>query len=189
SNRIIFKSNNFQIELKMKHLFVILLSMATFVESRAQLLKARHLFSRADSLRGQLTPLRTCYDINYYHLDVRVDPDNRYISGANLFRFTATAAFCRLQFDLFDNLRLDSVVYHGQPLPFTREYNAVFIDFPQPIGAGQVDSFTVYYSGHPIQAKRAPWDGGFDFRKDSNGKHWIATACQGLGASVWWPNK
>src|SRR5690606_36590429 len=49
--------------------------------------------------------------------------------------------------------------------------------------------FTVFYEGHPTQAKRAPWDGGFDFKKDSNGKHWIATACQGLGASVWWPNK
>jgi len=160
-----------------------------FSESHAQLLKARELFSRADSLRGQLTPLRTCYDINYYHLDVRVDPDKRYISGSNLFVFTATINFDRLQFDLFDNLRLDSVIYRGQQLPFKREYNAVFIDFPQAMTKGQLDSFTVFYSGHPLQAKRAPWDGGFDFKKDSNGKHWIATACQGLGASVWWPNK
>lgn len=173
----------------MKLLLTIALLACAFTESQAQLLKARDLFNRADSLRGQLTPLRTCYDINYYHLDVRVDPDNRYISGSNLFRFTATTDFERLQFDLFDNLRLDSVVYRGQQLPFKREYNAVFVDFPQPVTDGQQDSFTVFYSGHPVQAKRAPWDGGFDFKKDSNGKHWIATACQGLGASVWWPNK
>ncbi|HWK58277.1 MAG TPA: M1 family metallopeptidase [Parapedobacter sp.] len=173
----------------MKRLFILILSVAMFSESHAQLLKARELFSRADSLRGQLTPLRTCYDINYYHLDVRVDPDKRYISGSNLFVFTATINFDRLQFDLFDNLRLDSVIYRGQQLPFKREYNAVFIDFPQAMTKGQLDSFTVFYSGHPLQAKRAPWDGGFDFKKDSNGKHWIATACQGLGASVWWPNK
>ncbi len=159
------------------------------MESHAQLLQARKLFRRADSLRGQLTPLRTCYDINYYHLDVRIDPDKRYLTGSNLFLFTATTDFNRLQFDLFDNLRLDSVLYDGQQLPFEREYNAVFIDFPQPIANGKLDSFTVFYSGHPIQAKRAPWDGGFDFKKDSNGKHWVATACQGLGASVWWPNK
>ena len=173
----------------MKIFLTLTLSMALFIESQAQLLKARDLFSRADSLRGQLTPLRTCYDINYYHLDVRVNPDKRYISGSNLFRFTATADFERLQFDLFDNLCIDSVVYRGQQLPFNREYNAVFIDFPQPVASGRQDAFTVYYSGHPVQAKRAPWDGGFDFKKDSNGKHWIATACQGLGASVWWPNK
>jgi len=173
----------------MKPLAIFILAMALFVESQAQLLKARDIFNRADSLRGQLTPLRTCYDINYYHLDVRIDPDKRYINGSNLFRFTATADFGRLQFDLFDNLRVDSVVYHGQQLPFKREFNAVFIDFPEAIGKGKVDSFTVFYAGNPVQAKRAPWDGGFDFKKDSNGKHWIATACQGLGASVWWPNK
>lgn len=158
--------------------------------SHAQLLVgAKEIYSRGDSLRGQLTPLRICYDINYYHLNVRVDPDERYISGSNLFRFTATMDFDRLQFDLFDNLRVDRVEYNGQDLPFTREYHAVFIDFPVTIPKDSQQEFTVYYSGHPVQAKRAPWDGGFDFKKDSNGKHWIATACQGLGASVWWPNK
>lgn len=173
----------------MKSFFILALSIATFVESQAQLLKARELFTRADSLRGQLTPLRTCYDINYYHLNIQVDPDKRYIAGSTLFMFTATTDFDHLQFDLFDNLRIDSILYHDQHLPFKREYNAVFIDFPQSINKGQRDSLIVFYSGNPVQAKRAPWDGGFDFKKDSNGKHWIATACQGLGASVWWPNK
>lgn len=174
----------------MRRLLILFFFAAITSNGNAQLLvPANKLFSRADSLRGQLTPLRTCYDINYYRLDVRVDPDKRYISGSNLFRFTAVTDCSRLQFDLFDNLSIDSVTYHGQELRFKREYNAVFIDFPQPIQKGTIDSFTVYYAGHPVQAKRAPWDGGFDFKKDSNGKHWIATACQGLGASVWWPNK
>ncbi len=170
--------------------FLLLMMLNFFVtESQAQLIKAKDIYSRGDSLRGTLTPLRTAYDINYYHLDVKVDPDKRYISGSNLFLFTATTDFQRLQFDLFDNLLVEKVVYRGQELPFEREYHAVFVDFPNPISEGTIDSFSVYYSGHPVQAKRAPWDGGFDFKKDSNGKHWIATACQGLGASVWWPNK
>ncbi|WP_257668261.1 M1 family metallopeptidase [Parapedobacter tibetensis] len=173
----------------MKRLFILFLLISVAVDGHTQLLKAREIFNRADSLRGKLTPLRTCYDINYYHLDVRVDPDKRHISGSNLFQFTAVEDFSRLQFDLFDNLKIEKVLYNGQELPFKREYHAVFIDFAQPIRKGQSDSFTVHYSGHPVQAKRAPWDGGFDFKKDSNGKHWIATACQGLGASVWWPNK
>lgn len=159
------------------------------LENQAQLMMAKDIYSRGDSLRGALTPLRTCYDINYYHLNVQVDPDKRFIIGSNRFMFTATTDFQRLQFDLFDNLLVERVVYRDQELPFEREYHAVYIDFPQLIHEGTVDSFTVYYSGHPVQAKRAPWDGGFDFKKDSNGKHWIATACQGLGASVWWPNK
>src|SRR5690606_26761310 len=173
----------------MKQLFIIYLITGLTTVANAQLLNPQKKFSRADSLRGQLTPLRTCYDINYYHLDVTIDPDKRYISGSNKFQFTATTDFSSLQFDLFDNLEIEKVLYKGNELPFKREFHAVFIDFPEKILQGQIDSFTVYYSGYPRQAKRAPWDGGFDFKKDSNGKHWIATACQGLGASVWWPNK
>lgn len=155
----------------------------------AQLMKAREIFSKADSLRGELTPLRTCYDIQYYHLDVTVDIENKHIAGSNLFRFQAVTDFDKLQFDLFDNLSIDRVTYHGQELDFSREYNAVFLQFPQIISKGKIDSFVVEYSGNPIQATRAPWDGGFDWKTDSNGKPWVATACQGLGASVWWPNK
>lgn len=153
------------------------------------LVPANDLYTRGDSLRGTLTPVRTCYDINYYHLDVKIDPDQRFLSGSNLFRFTATTTFDRLQFDLFDNLRVEKVLFNGEELPFTREYHAVFVDFPQPIAKGTREEITVHYSGHPVQARRAPWDGGFDFKKDSNGNHWIATACQKLGASAWWPNK
>src|SRR5690606_15565106 len=142
----------------MKSVFVFILAISLVVQSQSQLLKARNIFDRPDSLRGQLTPLRTCYDINYYHLDVRVNPDERYISGSNQFQFTATNNFSRLQFDLFDNVSVDKVVYDGKELPFERAYNAVFIDFPKTIRKGQQDTFTVYYSGHPIQAKRAPWD-------------------------------
>jgi aminopeptidase N len=155
----------------------------------AQLMQPKVQFSRADSLRGALSPLRTCYDIRYYHLDVKLDVDQRALSGSNLFRFTATRDFNRLQFDLFANLTVEKVVYKGQNLAFTREANAVFVTFPQAIKAGSTDEFTVLYSGKPTVAERAPWDGGLVFTKDSNGKPWVATACQGVGASIWWPTK
>ncbi|OUJ76323.1 M1 family metallopeptidase [Hymenobacter crusticola] len=145
--------------------------------------------SRADSLRGALTPLRTCYDINYYHLDVRLNIDQQAITGSNLFRFTATQDFTRLQFDLFANLAVDKVLYKGQSVPFTREANAVFVTFPQPIRKGTRDEFTVQYSGKPTVAKKAPWDGGLVFTQDAQGKPWVASACQGVGASIWWPTK
>ncbi|QDA60458.1 M1 family metallopeptidase [Hymenobacter jejuensis] len=157
--------------------------------STAQLLQPKTAFTRADSLRGNLTPLRTCYDINYYHLDIRLDIDKKSISGSNLFRFTATQDFTKLQFDLFANLQVEKVLYKGQALPFTREANAVFVTFPQPIRKGSREEFTVQYSGKPTIAERAPWDGGLVFAKDAKGKPWVATACQGVGASIWWPTK
>lgn len=145
--------------------------------------------SRADSLRGTLTPIRTCYDINYYHLDVKIDIDQKSVAGSNEFAFTATQDFNKLQFDLFDNLKVEKVVYNNTELKFSREYNAVFVTFPKTIKKGSKDRFTVFYSGNPRVAKNAPWDGGFIFKKDSAGNPFVSVACQGLGASVWWPNK
>ncbi|HVW97193.1 MAG TPA: M1 family metallopeptidase [Mucilaginibacter sp.] len=157
--------------------------------AKAQLGVEKETFTRADSLRGYLSPLRTCYDINYYHLDVKFDIPDKFISGSTLFKFTADSDFTKLQFDLFANLKVEKVVYKGKELPYTREFNAVFVTFPNEIKKGSKDEFTVFYSGHPTIAKRAPWDGGIVFAKDSLGNPWVATACQGVGASIWWPNK
>jgi aminopeptidase N len=171
--------------------FLSRLFMLTLLSSaaQAQLLEKQEAFTRADTLRGMLTPLRTCYDINYYHLDVKVDIDKRSISGSNEFRFTATQDFNKLQFDLFANLKVERVVYQGQNLPFTREFNAVFVTFPRSVKKGAKESFTVYYSGSPVVANRPPWDGGFIYAKDKSGNPWVSVACQGLGASSWWPTK
>lgn len=165
-----------------------LMALISFTAS-AQLGVKKETYTRADTLRGMLTPLRTCYDINYYHLDVKFDIDKKYISGSNLFKFTATQGFTKLQFDLYANLKVDKVVYKGNELSYTREANAVFVTFPQAIAKGSKDEFTVYYSGNPTVAKRAPWDGGVVFATDSLGKPWVSTACQGAGASIWWPTK
>ena len=171
-------------------LLALLLLLGTWGPAAAQLLVPPLAgFARADSLRGGQSPLRTCYDLNYYHLDVRLDPARRYLNGSNLFRFTATRNFTRLQFDLFANLQVDKVVFENKELPFAREGNAVFVTFPNAIVQGRRAEFTVYYSGHPIVAKKAPWDGGMVFTADAAGRPWVATACQGTGASIWWPCK
>jgi aminopeptidase N len=177
-----------KLKMKINNLLICALALITF-SAKAQLGVPKEKFTRADSLRGNLTPLRTCYDIDYYHLDVKFDIDQKFISGSNLFKFTATQDFTKLQFDLFANLKVEKVVYKGKELPYTREYNAVFITFPNTIKKDSKDQFTVYYSGNPTIAKRAPWDGGVVFAKDSLGNPWVATACQGVGASIWWPNK
>jgi len=168
---------------------VLLLHLISFNANAQLLTNTEKTYTRADSLRGSLSPYRTAYDILYYHLDVKVDIANQFISGSNLFRFKATEDFNRLQFDLFSNLTVEKVVYKEKELDFDREFNAVFVDFPIGIQKGAIDSFRVFYSGNPIIAKRAPWDGGFVFLKDSMGNPWMATANQGLGASSWWPNK
>jgi aminopeptidase N len=147
-------------------------------------------FTRADTLRGMLRPERTCYDVRWYDLDVRVDPDHRFISGSNTVRFTALEPSARLQIDLFDDMTLESAALDGgRPLPFTREYNAVFIVLEEPLRPGTTHDLLLRYSGSPRVAKNPPWDGGLIWTKDSSGNPWVAVACQGTGASLWWPNK
>ena len=174
----------------MKRLFCSICCLCLFISiSSAQLLKEKPGYTRADTLRGTLRSPRSCYDLNYYHLDVKIDIDNKLISGSNEFNFTAAEDFTLLQFDLFSNLKVEKVVYKSQELPFKREFNAVFVTFPKAVKKGTKDKFTVYYSGSPVIALNPPWDGGFIYSKDKAGNPWVSVACQGLGASCWWPNK
>src|SRR3569623_814462 len=113
-----------------KKLFLLtIVSLLITGTTFAQLGAEKETFTRADSLRGYMSPLLTCYDINYYHLDVKFDIPNKFISGNVLFKFTSTQDFTKLQFDLFANLKVEKVVYKGKELPYTREYNVVFITF------------------------------------------------------------
>ena len=147
-------------------------------------------FTRADSLLGSnVSPMRTCYKINYYHLDVRVDVDAQALSGSNQFVFTATRNFKHLQFDLYANLNIAQVLYKGRPVKYSRELGAVFLNFADTIKQGSRDTFTVFYSGKPTIAKKAPWEGGMVFATDSTKKPWVGVACESAGASIWWPCK
>lgn len=178
---------------KYKILFNALLAVVLFDVASAQ------SFSEADSLRGQITPLRACYDVLKYEIDVkfpilteqkaRDGKANYQIEGSVLFIASNTQNHQRLQLDLFSHLVIDSIVWKGRHVAFSRTANAVFVDFPELQQAGTDLLFRVYYRGDLIVAKRAPWDGGFVFTTDSSNKPWIGVACEGFGASSWWPCK
>lgn len=146
-------------------------------------------FGRSDSLRGYLSPLRSCYDVTYYHLDINVDPEEKFIKGYTEIHFNALESFQIFQIDLFENMNISQIIYKEKELDFTREFNAVFVDFKDTIELNTQAFITVFYDGYPREAINAPWDGGFSWKKDKNGKDWIGVSCQGLGASSWWPNK
>lgn len=147
-------------------------------------------FTRADTLRGKLSPLRSCYDVTYYHLTVEVFPETRNLVGNSLIRFHTMHAFSELQVDLYENMPIDSIIYKGQPLTYTREYDAVFVKFPAVIQKGSTDEFRVYYHGQPQEPDLSVgMNGGMLWRKDENGKTFAQIVMQGSGASVWWPNK
>ena len=146
-------------------------------------------FTEQDTLRGSITPERSWWDLNYYHLDIEVKPDEKYISGSNLIRYKVLEEHKLLQIDLQPPLKIDKVTQDGKSLKILSKGNAHFIKLKKKQLVGDFNEVMVFYSGFPKEAVRAPWDGGFSWKKDANGKHFVATSCQGLGASVWWPNK
>jgi aminopeptidase N len=162
----------------------------TFANSGSVLSLKEEGFSHADSLRGALRPERTCFDVTYYHLDLTVDPVERDIQGSNRMVFNVLANTERLQIDLFENMAIDRIVdRQGGAQPFVREGNAVFVQLDHELTQGSVEELTVFYGGKPIVAKNAPWDGGFTWKEDEDGNPWIGVSCEGIGASLWWPNK
>jgi aminopeptidase N len=145
-----------------------------------------HVPTRADILRGAYGQYRDNNDLLYYHLDIRVDPDKKSIGGKNTIRFKMLKDDTRIQLDLNPALNIDKILLGSTPLKYEREFGAVFVDFPDTLRTGKTYSIDFYYSGTPTTTGRF---GGFTFGKDPSGHTWIYTACEGIGASIWWPNK
>ncbi len=150
---------------------------------------SQELFSRKDSLHGGMRKERSCYDVQRYNLKVKIQPEIKLISGCNEIVFLTTSSTSRIQLDLYANMVIDSIVHKKETVKYTREFNAVFLNFSKPIARLTKDTLKIYYSGNPIEAQNAPWDGGFVWKKDSKGNPWIGVAVQGIGASVWFPCK
>jgi aminopeptidase N len=142
--------------------------------------------TRADILRGAYGEYRANNDLLYYHLDVRVDPEKKFLSGKNTIRFKMLQDATRIQLDLTADLHIDKILLDAARLQYQRDSGAVFVDFPETLRAGRVYSIDFYYSGNPVEQGRF---GVFTFKKDASGHPWINTACEGIGASMWWPNK
>ncbi|MEO5898027.1 MAG: M1 family metallopeptidase [Vicinamibacterales bacterium] len=142
--------------------------------------------TRADILRGEYGRYRANNDLLFYYLNVRVDPDKKTISGSNTIRFEMLKDDTRIQLDLYANLNVDRILFGKTELKYSRELNTVWVDFPNSLKAGKQYEIDFHYSGTPTETGRF---GGFSFGKDPDGKPWIVTACEGQGASIWWPNK
>ena len=145
--------------------------------------------TRADTLRGSITPERAWWDVTFYDLHVRINPADSSVRGRTGITYRVIGPAREMQVDLQTPLAVDSVVQDGRRLTYRRDGNAFFVALTKPQRAGATETVTVHYHGRPRVARRAPWDGGFVWTKDDQGRPWVATAVQGLGASAWWPNK
>ena len=166
----------------MKNSFLVILAILGIQQINAQ-------FTRRDSLQGGLRIERTSYDVKRYDLNITINPEQKSITGFNDITFEVIVPTQKIQLDLFDNMKVDSIVWNTKKLKYLRDNDAVFIDFSEKLASKSNHKLKFYYSGNPRIARNAPWDGGFVFKKDSNGKDFIGVAVQGTGASLWYPVK
>lgn len=182
--------------LSLPKLFTLLLCSSLFsLAAIAQPLTPQHAFTHADTLRGSNGPGRDWWDALKYDLHVRFNNSDSTISGYNSIQYKVLKPGKTMQIDLQPGLVIDSIVRKdakgSTTLPgktLQHEGDAYF--FPAaPLAAKSIGTISIYYHGRPKVARRAPWDGGLIWRKDKQLNPWISVACQGLGASVWYPCK
>lgn len=147
------------------------------------------VFTRQDTSRGSITPQRSWWDLRYYDLSVDVSLKDSTISGQNTIRYTVLTKNQVMQIDLQAPMKITRILQDGKEIKFTSDGNAHFIQLRKRQLPGAVNELTVYFQGKPHVSTNPPWSGGFTWQQDDNGDPFIATTCQGIGASLWWPCK
>ena len=180
-----------KIDFMNKYISIIFIAFLISNNASAQGLmgKSELVFTHQDTLRGSITKERAWWDVKYYYLDIKVNPADSTISGSNTIRYKVLNSYNQMQIDLQEPLKITKVIQDGQEVKYQRNGNVFYIDLVATQNIGEIKEITVFYSGKPKIAVDPPWDGGITWSKDANGKPFIASSCQGLGASVWWPNK
>src|SRR4051812_828226 len=175
----------------MKKFFTGISGLMLFISLAAQPSTDKKQFTHQDTLRGSIGPGRSWWNVLRYDIEVTPDYASRSIRGVNTISFqwldnTPPAGY--MQLDLQEPMIMDSIIYQNKSLAFKRDGNAWFVQWPTSDHAKE-EKIKIVYHGNPRVAMRAPWDGGWIFTQDSKGRPWMTVACQGLGASVWYPCK
>lgn len=145
-------------------------------------------FGKYEYLHGKLNPNRNWFDVTMYNITLQVNPETKHIQGANQISYKVLKSAKLMQLDLHGAIQIDSILYRGKKVSYTRDSSVILIKLATEKKAS-IQQITVYFSGYPLQAKKAPWDGGFVFTQDSSHRPWVGLACEGIGASAWLPCK
>ncbi|MEJ0107101.1 MAG: M1 family metallopeptidase [Bacteroidota bacterium] len=174
-----------------KIIILCTLCSALYITASAQPLSSKKEFTHQDTLRGSIGPGRSWWNVLRYDIEVSPDFTTRFIKGVNTISFKwldAAPASGYMQIDLQEPMIIDSIIYQDKSLTFKRDGNAWFIQWPSRDHTPD-DKIKIVFHGNPRVAIRPPWDGGWIFTTDNKGRPWMTVACQGLGASIWYPCK
>jgi aminopeptidase N len=173
----------------MKHHILLLLICSIYGIAFSQ---KKELFQHEDTLRGSIGPGRQKWNVLKYDITVKPDFETKTIVGSNVIQY-ADSGNKLLQIDLQEPMVIDSIIQNYRSLTFNKEKNVYWVNTnSNPENNNHqmaLKELTVYFHGKPRVAVNPPWDGGWIWKKDKSGNPWMSVACQGLGASCWYPCK
>lgn len=151
----------------------------------------RDTYTVLDTLKGSDTKFRNFWDVKKYNLSVEPDFAQKSIKGNNLISFEIIRDVTdpTFQIDLQQPMKADKVEASFPVADYRQDGDFIWIKSNKSFKKGEKYTIDVTYSGNPVIAKRAPWDGGWVFTKDEKGNPWMSVADEGIGASIWLPVK
>ncbi|HEX8457030.1 MAG TPA: M1 family metallopeptidase [Pyrinomonadaceae bacterium] len=173
----------------MRKLLIVAIALCSMQIHAPHLFAQTESVTRQETLRGSITPEREWWDVLHYHLAVEFFPATKRLKGSNTITFKTLKPGKRMQIDLQPPLAITEIVQGNSQLKFEREGNVYWVSFEREMPAGVEERIEVFYEGRPVESKNPPWVGGITWGRDDLGEHFINTTCQGIGASIWWPNK
>ncbi|CAD7813754.1 hypothetical protein CHRY9390_02706 [Chryseobacterium aquaeductus] len=157
-----------------------------------QFFEKNKTFTKQDTLKGSNTEFRNFWNVTKYDLSVEPNFKQRSIQGNNKISFEILKDVTNpvFQIDLQQPMKADKIECSFLTKnDFKRDGDFIFITANKTFKTGEKYTIDISYSGNPVVAKNAPWDGGWVFAKDEKGNPWMSVADEGIGASVWLPTK
>ena len=147
--------------------------------------------TKVDTLKGSNTEFRNFWDVKKYDIVLEPNFEAKSIKGSNKISLTIEKDILNpvFQIDLQSPMKADKITASFPIADKKTDGDFIFISTKKKFKKGEKYTIDIDYSGNPVIAKHAPWDGGWMFTKDKNGNPWMTAADEGIGASIWLPVK
>jgi len=173
----------------MKTLVLLLILIVPGLNPGNALVAQYRVTGGKEAIPAGTTPERRWWNLLYYDINIMPDYRAKFISGTNNIKFRALQTGSVMQIDLQNPMRITGVFCRNKSLPCTPHDNGYLIHLPKDLLAGEMETISIHFEGHPQVANRPPWESGWIWTTDKKGRPWMSIACEGSGASVWLPCK
>ncbi|WP_375563009.1 M1 family metallopeptidase [Bernardetia sp. OM2101] len=140
---------------------------------------------------GELTPLRSCFDVTFYDIEIEPSVSRKRVRGKVKINFELLEESQFIQLELYKDLEIDNILFLNQKnsksLKYDRNNCFFVVDFGKKLSKGSY-SISIDYHGK-VHVAEDYYSKGIFFEKTKGRKSWIGVTCEATGAHIWFPCK